>query len=404
MGTTVVFAAAMLAALVAVEVVHRRLGLQVIVTAIVCGYVLGMALGGVELGALQLPGLVAPGAGPVFARDLTEPVTTVALALLMFSAGAQIPFETTQGRDADMILRLVAGTGIAFVASFAVFGPLFLQPDIGAALDIGAGDPFRATLIVALCTFVTSLPFLTKIFQSLGMLRTGICRNVLMASCIGDVFVYVATTVFIGLATVADGWTSQIAIRLTQLALFIGLFAILFRLRQARPPRAEAWLLPGVAALAAAGAALDIGAMLTGLFAGMYFGDRGWRWLLARRFSAGVVSQMGTLYFVLVGLSLTTQLRFDVLLFAVFLTLSSAIKFVSVLVAVAPAGLHTRSALCYAMAMNTRGGPGIVLGSIFFMNGLIGQDFFIVLIMTSIVTAMMTEVFLKRMGAARLEW
>ncbi|MDE2793153.1 MAG: cation:proton antiporter [Paracoccaceae bacterium] len=388
------FIVVMLVALLCVEVVHRRFNLQVIVTAIVCGYLVGGAIEG-----LQRFYTLGSGRALVFGESLVDPVRDATLVVLMATAGACIPFENMRSQDIGIVFRLVVGAGVSFAASCVMIATLSLFPQTHEVFDIGARNTLEATLIVSLCTFVTSLPFLTKIFQSLDLLNTRLSRNILLASCIGDLIVYVATSIFIALATAAEGWVPQIASHVAHIAGFLLLFVGLFRVRALRPPGQEVWLLPGFGFLVLAGITLDVGPLLTGMFAGLYFGERGWSWLVKREGLEQATKQIGTLYFVLVGLSLTTHLQFDPVMFVIFLTFTSVVKIASVFACIAQRLRHLGLAFGYAVAMNTRGGPGIVLASIFFTEGLIGQDFFIVLIMTSIVTAMMTEVFLKGMAS-----
>lgn len=382
---------ALVGALVCVQILHRAFNLQVIVTAIACGYLVGSASD-----PLQLQDVLGSGNDPLFRSAFVGLVQNIALFVLMATAGACMPFENMQGREIYLVVRLVAGAGVSFIASCVVFMALLQIPQLGDVFDIGARNVFEATLIISLCTFVTSLPFLTKIFQSLNLLNTRLSRNVLLSSCVGDLIVYVATAIFVALATATEGWASEVVSHVAQIAAFLTVFVVLFRMRTTRPPSHEVWLLPGLGVLILVGTILDVGPLLTGMFAGLYFGERGWNWLMRQGRPAQLVNQMGTLYFVFVGLALTTQLQFSVLQFVMFLTFSSTIKIMSVFACIVHPLKNAKLACSYAMAMNTRGGPGIVLASIFFTEGMIGQAFFVTLITTSIVTAMMTEVFLKR--------
>jgi Kef-type K+ transport system membrane component KefB len=51
-----------------------------------------------------------------------------------------------------------------------------------------------------------------------------------------------------------------------------------------------------------------------------------------------------------------------------------------------------------AIAMNARGGPGIVLASTAYVTGIINQTFFVSLVMLSIVTSLLAGSWLERVG------
>ena len=55
------------------------------------------------------------------------------------------------------------------------------------------------------------------------------------------------------------------------------------------------------------------------------------------------------------------------------------------------------------MALNARGGPGIVLASVSFAAGIVSEEFFVTLIMLSLVTSAIAGWWLQRLLANRDE-
>ena len=53
------------------------------------------------------------------------------------------------------------------------------------------------------------------------------------------------------------------------------------------------------------------------------------------------------------------------------------------------------SSFNFAMAMNARGGPGIVLATIAFDSGIISENFFVTLIILSILTSLLAGAWLR---------
>src|SRR5690606_10615900 len=85
------------------------------------------------------------------------------------------------------------------------------------------------------------------------------------------------------------------------------------------------------------------------------------------------------LYFAMVGLRLDLLRQLDLLWFGGFLVLSCCAKMGSVYAAARCAGLIPRRAADYAVALNARGGPGIVMASVALDAHIINERFFTIL-------------------------
>ena len=78
----------------------------------------------------------------------------------------------------------------------------------------------------------------------------------------------------------------------------------------------------------------------------------------------------------------------SILLNRLRLTPRPAVKLASVMLAARSAGRDWSEALDYGMAMNTRGGPGIVVASIGLASGIIDNRMFTALVLASLVTSL----------------
>jgi Kef-type K+ transport system membrane component KefB len=105
-----------------------------------------------------------------------------------------------------------------------------------------------------------------------------------------------------------------------------------------------------------------------------------------RRFSFAFFIPM---YFAIVGFQLDLIRDFDPSFFVVFLVLATMIKAVSVYVGARTAGETHGSSLNFAVAMNARGGPGIVLATVAFGAGIVSSSFFASLVMLAVVTSLL---------------
>ena len=87
---------------------------------------------------------------------------------------------------------------------------------------------------------------------------------------------------------------------------------------------------------------------------------------------------------------------FDGRLFLGFLALSTLLLASSGWLAAKVRGYSSAEAANYAIAMNTRGGPGIVLASIAYEASIIDESLFVALILTSLATSIFTGFWFRR--------
>lgn len=92
----------------------------------------------------------------------------------------------------------------------------------------------------------------------------------------------------------------------------------------------------------------------------------------------------------MIGLRIDIPAAFDFWLCFGFLGLSTLVKGMSVYIVMRLAGCKPLDGAHFAMAMNTRGGPGIVLASVGYDLGIIDQRLFLALVFASIATSAMS--------------
>jgi Kef-type K+ transport system membrane component KefB len=107
-------------------------------------------------------------------------------------------------------------------------------------------------------------------------------------------------------------------------------------------------------------------------------------------------------YFALVGLQLDLLRGFNAAFFLLFLTLACVIKAGSVYLGARIAGETGASSLNLAVALNARGGPGIVVASVAYGAGIIDQAYYAVLVMLAIVTSLVAGSWLAHVPRDRL--
>ena len=107
------------------------------------------------------------------------------------------------------------------------------------------------------------------------------------------------------------------------------------------------------------------------------------------------------MYFAIVGLQLDLVRHFDPVFFVWFLVFACAAKAASVYLGARLGGEGRRGARNLAVATNARGGPGIVLASVAYSAGIIGQEFYACLVMLAIVTSLLAGSWLGRVVRSR---
>lgn len=321
------------------------------------------------------------------------------LILLMFSAGFKVS-TTFERSDHTLVLRLIAGgVGLPFVFGFIASSwfPNSLQP-----------DPLAFSLVIGTAAAVTSIPVLTKIFLDLGIGSGRFARLTLTAAAIQDLLLWTLLSVAIAIQQGQITHGRDLLPTVFATVAFTA-FAILFaptlvrlagRMVIDRSPTDAllGYTLLVCLILVSIASVLQVNIVFGALLAGLVIG----------RFRApqmegvrGAITNVSAwffvpIYFSLVGLQMDLQAHFDPWLLLIFLLASSAIKIASVVLATRTAAGSLKHALDFALVMNARGGPGIVLASLAYAARIIDQPLFVALVMTSILTSLMAGVWLRR--------
>jgi Kef-type K+ transport system membrane component KefB len=398
--------------------------------------VIGEILGGLLLGPTLL-GQVWPGAvawmftDDQAARAVIGFVQQLGLFLLMFCAGVD---ARRRMRGAER--RLVSVVSVAGLLVPFVLGALAVT-----AIPLGSLRGEHATtvsfaLVFATAIAVTSIPVISRIFHDLGLLRTGFARVVLGVAVVEDVILYVVLAVAVELATpsgAATGLPGALGLQAGTAAdiayhsiLTVGLLGLLFGLA----PRANSWIgahpsvkgplsttarrLIVLLGCVVAFLVLDLEAFLGAFAAGIFVGTP--RREASEPLEEGSVRSAAQdsirkfayaffipCYFALVGVNLDLAHGFAVFPFIVFLAAACLVKALSTYAGGRLAGLPHRPTVHLAVALNARGGPGIVLATVASAAGIINGEFYIWLVLLAILTSVAAGGYLQRVPRRELD-
>lgn len=320
----------------------------------------------------------------------------IGLTLLMFCSGLKFHTKLKNG-DGKIITSIVlASTILPFALGWLATDFINFKQFLGPA-----NSEFALKIVIAISIAVTSIPVISKIFNDLGIMHSRFAKLVVAIAGVHDTLLWVA----LGIATAVAGHSGPVtagavftSIGTTVAFVFVTLFTLhlLFKkltIRNGnflfRASHVGYFLFIMFVASAIAGY-LNVdtifGALLAGIGAKLTLPST-----LFRRLEQSVThisfSWFIPVYFAVVGLNLDLAQHFQILFFLQFLLFATLAQSIIVFLACKLIRQDRLTCTNFAMAMNARGGPGIVLSTVAFSAGIINQDFFAILVMLALVTS-----------------
>jgi Kef-type K+ transport system membrane component KefB len=370
--------------------------------------VIGEIIGGLVLGPSVLGYFFSSSVTWLFAASDTEGklislASWFGLILLMFISGFEVQKSFTRSDRRIVTSVLVGATGVSFLAGLLIPLVVDFSPFRGPN-----GGTMALPIVVGIAVAVTSIPVISRIFIDLKMINSHFAKVVLAIATVEDIILYAALAFATSLASSSVFMPSDVARTVVVTVGFFALALILFpkigtwifnsnRARVLITSFPTRWALFVCFAMVAAASLLSVnvvfGAFLGGVAVGMmprpvFEGAR----QHVRSISLALFTP---LYFAVVGLQLDLIHQFDPLFFLGFLAFAVATKSLGTLVSGYIGTRNWRSSMNLAIALNARGGPGIVLASVAFSAGIIGEAFFVTLVLVAIVTSAFTGYTLR---------
>jgi Kef-type K+ transport system membrane component KefB len=385
---------------------------------------IGEILGGILLGPTALAAIF-PGvqrwifSGTGMSAAALGAIYQLGLLLLMFAAGAEM--RRLLQRNAVRTIGLIVGFGMAlpFAAGLGLVAVLGVKEFIGPARNHAA-----LVLVFGMAVAVTSIPVISRIMHDLNLLPTRFARIVLSAAVIEDIALYVVLAVAVGLvqttSSTAFGIPAALGIRTIALnSVYHTIVAVIFltvtlgfggraykalygmsaNVLTRRSPVAFQllWMLSLSAAALALGLVPLYGAFTAGIAVAVT--DDSLAGQPDRNALTGIsFGFFIPVYFALIGIQLDLIHHFNPLFFLGFLIFACIAKAASVYLGARLSREDRFMSWSLAVAMNARGGPGIVLASTAYATGIVNQTFFVSLVMLSVVTSLLAGSWLERIA------
>ncbi|MBM3751980.1 MAG: cation:proton antiporter [Acidimicrobiia bacterium] len=369
--------------------------------------VVGQLLAGVILGPEML-GRIAPaistslGVGAAGAQGVVVGfLYQLGLVLLMFSSGTETTGLFGRENRREVAWLGAIGTGLPFLAVMAAATVAPLDSLLGPA-----GHRPALVMVLGIAVAVTSIPFISQIFHDLGIQRTRFARLVLGVAVVEDVILWAvlaATTSLVAAGTAGGGAVGH-------LSRTVGFFAVglLLMPRVMQAVTSAPWnvlartsplayivlVLLGYTALAAVtGVSLVFAAFLAGY--ALTHDSR----LAEATSTLGRVgfAMFVPIYFVMVGFQLQLSRGFSLWLLLAFLVPAVIVKVLAGLAGARAAGFGWSASMNLAIALNARGGPGIVLATVAWDAGIVSAEFYTALVLTAVATTQFSGVWLGRL-------
>ena len=349
-------------------------------------------------------------------------VYQLGLLLLLFIAGSELRTVFHRGERRTVAFVFAIGMIVPFAAGVAISQVIDQQALWGAN-----GNTTSFVLVFSIAMAITSIPVISRIMHDLGILDTAFARVVLGVAVLEDLVLYVVLAIAIGYAGgasgtlfglpsalgISGGSNADMSYHVLATIAFLATFLVAgppaYRwignlefnaIHRATPVAHQlTFMILTTAAALLLGLEAFFGAFIAGIVVAASEPVRSEATVAIRSFSLAFFIPI---YFACIGLSLDLVHGFNPLFFVAFLAAACTIKAASVYLGARAAGEGNFASVNLAVAMNARGGPGIVVASTAFTAEIINQDFYAVLVLLAVITSLAAGAWLQRIPRERL--
>lgn len=370
--------------------------------------VIGEILAGLLLGPTVL-GRIAPHLTISTALNGSDQIPNAALGflyhlgllLLMFVSGAETKHLFHSGDRKQLTWLGAIGTGFPFVAAMICAPFIPLAPMMGPA-----NQRTSLLLVIGIAVAVTSIPVISRILRDLGIFQTRFAQLVLGIAVCEDIILWAVLALAVSLAKSGNIPGRAIALHTAQTLAYLlaGLFLMPRLLRLVNSSKLNplvaaspiGYICLVLLAYSALAAMLDVSFVFAAFLAGFALA-RATDSLQQAFDSVGhtAFAVFIPIYFALVGCRLDLGHGFSVTLLLIFLGVACTLKLFSAGLGARLGGFDWLSSINLSVALNARGGPGIVLASVALEAGIINTSFYTTLVLVAIITSQFAGAWLS---------
>ncbi|MBP5554084.1 MAG: cation:proton antiporter [Lachnospiraceae bacterium] len=320
------------------------------------------------------------------------------LIFLMFLSGYNTDIRVDKSNAKTISLVFVGATFLPMIGSIPFFG-MFEEYFKGPA-----GNELSYKLVFAIGVAITSIPVISKIFFDMGIMNKAFSNTVLTVSTFQDLCLWILLNVATRIAQSGEiKLAEMIVIVIVTIGIFAAIAIISRFIRQVKSQwKANTFYSISFAVLMfTCGLLYMIGinimysAFVVGYLIKAIFGTEETVKTRMHFLENIAFSFFIPIYFALVGIQLNVIHDFSIARFALFFVIAFGLEFVGTFALLMFSGLKMSTRMNFAITMNARGGPGIVLATVAYSYEIISLEFFTVLILTTMVSSMIAGYYLR---------
>lgn len=390
-----------------INLVVIALGL-LLVSAFVCGKlfekikapkVVGEIVGGMLLGVSGL-GLINTGLYESIFNGFTEEQKILdifyqlGLMLLMFSSGYSTRIDVGKENLGTYSKLFIGATFIPTILGIP-FISMYSKEFIGSA---GSYEAYAIVYLISMS--ITSIPVISKIFFDINMMNTKFSNMVLSVATIQDLCLWIALNLSISIVNGEElNLLNFLAICLFTITLLISVKSIeeivkrsKFKIQRNITSISLMILFVTVWFLSKTGINIMYSSFIAGYLIKALVGEENDGVLKIKDFGFNFFIPI---YFALVGIKLDVIHDFSLIRFVVFFIIAFMTEFIGTVLVMWFSKLSKKAVVSLGITMNARGGPGIVLATTAYTNGIISVEFFTVLIITTMLSSAIAGYWLR---------
>ncbi len=323
------------------------------------------------------------------------------LIFLMFLSGYNTKLEVDKKNMKTISCVFIGATVLPMLGAIP-FISMFKDAFIGES-----GNDISFGLVFTIGVAITSIPVISKIFFDMGIMNTKFSNTVLTVSTFQDLCLWILLNAATRIATKGE---IKIPDMIVVVSFTLGLFVVAKIISDhvsAKEIQIKAItfyslsfviLLLVCAGLYKTGINIMYAAFLVGYMVKSFVGDTEKSNAKIRMTSLGdfAFSFFVPIYFALVGIQLNLIHDFSLIRFVVFFIIAFGLEAIGTLLMLVFTDLNRKTKVNFAITMNARGGPGIVLATVAYSYKIISIEFFTVLILTTMLSSLIAGYWLRR--------
>ena len=365
--------------------------------------VVGEILGGLILGGTLLYHFFPELMGGIFMAYAEEGKVLnifyqLGLIFLMFLSGYNTRLELDRSNGRVIFFVFFGATVLPMLGALPfirMFEPAFIG-EMGNKISFG--------LVFTIGVAITSIPVISKIFFDMGIMNTRFSNTVLTVSTFQDLLLWILLNAATRIAAAGE---LRLVDMIGVVVITLGLFAVVKVISDHTKPREQhlkpitfysvsfVILLLVCAGLYTVGINIMYAAFLVGYVVKAVAGVDARIKNAMDSLGNFAFSFFIPIYFALVGIQLNLLHNFSLLRFALFFLIAFGLEGIGTFLMLQFTDLRDAVKVNFAVTMNARGGPGIVLATVAYSYKIISVEFFTVLILTTMLSSLIAGYWLR---------